>query len=186
MAFRITKSTEAAARRAQAAVSLSEFLISVGVGTLVVLVLVPLTLYSNRTFAGLANYVDLNAKSVLALDQMTRDIRQCVSLTTFAPDQLVLNDGTSATGLTFTYDPVKRTLVRQQGGKTSTLLTECDLLQFSIYQRTPLAGTYDQYPTATAATCKVVAVKFSCSRALLGIKANTESEQQAKIVMRKH
>ena len=56
--------------------SLSEFLISVGVGTLVVLVLVPLTLYSNRTFAGLANYVDLNAKKTA---DFPADVAACLA-----------------------------------------------------------------------------------------------------------
>ncbi len=165
---------------------LFELLVSIGVGTIVVLALVVLTIYSARSFAVLANYVDLNAAGSRAMDTLTRDIRQCVALTSYSTNQLVFNDGTNAAGLIFTYDPVGRTLVRRQAGYTNTLLTGCDALQFSIYQRTPLAGTYDQYATATATNCKVVAVKWTCSRTLMGVTATTETDEEAKVVIRKH
>jgi hypothetical protein len=120
------------------------------------------------------------------MDALTRDIRQCVALTSYATNQLVFDNGTNADSLIFTYDPVGRTLIRQQGGTTNILLTGCDSLQFSIYQRTPFAGTYDQYPAATATNCKVVAVKWTCSRTLLGVKATSETDEEAKVVIRKH
>ena len=106
-------------------------------------------------------------------------------MTSYATNELVFNDGTSTNGLSFTYDPAQRTLVRQRGGNSTTLLTECDGLQFSIYQRTPLSGTYDQYPTAVATNCKVVSVKWTCSRTILGLKATTETDEEAKVVIRK-
>ena len=178
--------TDSRTRQRQAAVTLTEFLVSMGIGALVVLVLVPLILWTNRSFASLTNYIDLNSRSLNALDQITRDIRKCVSLTEYSETQLVFNDGKNPAALTLTYDPLNRTLVRERDGNRTTLLTECDLLQFSIYQRTPLPGTYDQYPPATTDDCKVVAIKWGCSRTLFGRKATTESGQQAKIVMRNH
>ena len=87
-------------------------------------------------------------------------------------------------GLSFTY--TNRTLVRQQGTLSKTLLTGCDSLQFSIYQRSPIPGTYDQYAVAETTNCKVVMVTWLCSRKILGSKLTTESQQTAKIVMRKH
>src|SRR5262249_8954429 len=155
-----------------AGATLSEYLISIGIGSLLAIVLVSVTMYSNRSFASLTNDLDLSTRGMLALDQMSRDIRQCVSLTTYASNQLVFSDGTNAASMILTYNPTARTLMRQQRGRTTTLLTECDSMQFLIYQRTPLPGTYDQYPAATATNCKVVAVKWTCSRTLLGLKAN--------------
>ena len=38
---------------------LFEYIVSIAIGTLVVLVLVPLTLYSNRSFAGIVNYLEV-------------------------------------------------------------------------------------------------------------------------------
>ena len=56
---------------------------------------------------------------------------------------------------------------------------------FSLYQRNPINGTYDQYPTANPDTCKLVQLSWICSRNILGKKANTESVQSAKVVIRK-
>ncbi len=161
-------------------------MVSTAVSILVLAIVVPLSIYTGRNFAGLANYVELNASSVCALDQMTKDIRQAVSLGNYATNQLTFLMGSNVSSLTYTYDPSNQTLVRQQGTDSKTLLTGCDSLQFSIYQRSPIPGTYDQYPTANATNCKVVTVSWVCSRTILGSRVNTENEQTAKIVIRKH
>ena len=166
--------------------SLVEYLVSLGIGALILLIVAPLSLYSGRSFAGLANYVDLHSASVLALDRMSKEIRQTVGLTFYSATQLTFNDGTNRPPLRYVYSPTARTLTRIQGTQTNLLLKECDSLQFAIYQRTPLPNTYDQYPTANATNCKVVQVTWNCSRTILGAKLNTESGQSAKIVIRKH
>jgi len=177
-------SSEPARRHRRTGALLAEYLISIGIGTIVVLALVTLTVYSGRSFAGLANYVDLNGMGMLAMDTITRDVRRSTGLTSYSSNQLVFAEGTNATSLIFTYYPTSRRLVRQQGSNSNTLLTGCDSLQFSIYQRTPLAGTYDQYPTASGADCKVLAVKWTCSRTILGVKATTETDEEAKVIIR--
>jgi Tfp pilus assembly protein PilW len=183
MAFKIILSTKR--RHCQKGGTLVEYLVSMGVGTLSVMLLASLFLYCTRSFINLSNYVDLNSSSMRTLDQVSRDIRQSAALSSYTSNRLVFSDGTNANALSYTYDPAARTLVRQQGSSSKTLLTECDALEFAIYQRTPLAGTYDQYPTATATNCKVVSVKWSCSRSIMGRKANTETVQEAKIVLRR-
>lgn len=179
-------SIKSVSQRKLAGATLAEYMVSVGIGALVFLVVASLSLYSGRSFAGLANYVDLHSASVLALDRMTRDVRQTVGLVGYSTNWLVFNDGTNKPPLIYFYSPGARTLTRVQGSEINLLLKECDSLQFSIYQRTPLSGSYDQYPTANATNCKVVEVKWNCSRAILGAKMNTESGQSAKIVIRKH
>jgi Tfp pilus assembly protein PilW len=186
MEFKTTSSTEGRLRRGQMGAFLAEYVITVALSALLILVLASMALYSGRHFVAIANYTDLNSTGARALDTMTRDIRQCLALTSYTTNQLVFNDGTNANGLSFTYDPVQRTLVRAQGGQSKTLLTGCDALEFSIFQRTPQPGTYDQYPTAVATNCKVVAMKWSCSRTIFGMKATTETDEEAKVVIRKH
>ena len=163
-----------------------EYLVAMGVGGLVILALVSIMMYSSRSFAGLANYADLNSASLRALDTMTKDIRQALRLTSYSPTQVVFANGTNNQTLAFIYDPNSRTLIRKDANRTDVLLTECDSLKFSIFQRTPLPGTYDQYPAATADNCKVVMVNWVCSRKILGARFNTESVHTAKIVIRKH
>ena len=54
-----------------------------------------------------------------------------------------------------------------------------------MFQRNPVNGKYDQYPTATASQCKLVQLRWVCSRDLIHARRNTESVQSAKIVIRK-
>jgi len=162
-----------------------EYVIAVGVSSLLLAALGAVLLYSVKNSMILANYLDLNSTSLRTLDQISRDIRQCASLTSFSSNQLAFTDGTTKSNIVFTYNPSSRKLTRREHGNVTTLLTECDSLEFSIYQRTPMAGTYDQYPAATAANCKVVAIKWSCSRSIMGNRANTETVQEAKIVLRR-
>ena len=76
--------------------------------------------------------------------------------------------------------------VRTKGGVSQVLLTECDFLTFSNYQRNPYYGQYDQYPVTTSPTnSKLVSLTWVCSRKITGAKMNTESVQTAKIVIRK-
>jgi hypothetical protein len=72
-----------------------------------------------------------------------------------------------------------------KGGVTEVLLTECDNLSFAIFQRNPINGTYNQYPTASPATTKLINVTWTCSRKILGNTMNTENVQTAKVVIRK-
>jgi len=169
--------------------TLVELLVAMGVGSILFLAVGTLAFYSARSFAALSNYVELDNFSRNALDQMSREIRQADSLVSGSDQQMVFQATNPTNGsvynVTFTYDPGTRKLTRTQGAQTTTLLKECDFLKFSMYQRNPIGGTYDQYPTATPATCKLVQMSWICSRSILGKKANTESVQSAKVVIRK-
>jgi hypothetical protein len=167
-----------------------ELLVAVALGGVVLTAVMTLAFFSARSFAAMANYVDLDNGSRNALDIMSREIRQADRLVSGDEHQLVFAHTNPSNGATFTisyiYNPDNRTLTRLQPGQPRTvLLQECDLLGFSIFQRNPVGGTYDQYPTANPATCKLVQMSWVCSRTILGKKANTESVQSAKVVIRK-
>jgi hypothetical protein len=69
---------------------------------------------------------------------------------------------------------------------TTVLLKDCDFLDFQVFQRNSVNGTYDQYPATLDDTAvKLVQVSWVCSRRLIGNLLNTESVQSAKIVIRK-
>ena len=166
--------------------TLMELMVATSIGSIVSLGVASLLFYSGRSFAAMANYVDLDHRSRIALDSMSRAIRQANRLTDSTSTSLTFEDSDSGT-LSFTYDPAAKTLTRFKDGTPdpTPLLEECDFLEFSIYQRNPVGGTYDQYPTATAGTCKLVQLNWVCSRKIFGVKKNTESVQSAKIVIRK-
>lgn len=185
MDFKTTFINRTAFKSACRGATLIEFMVASGLASLVLLVLSSLTYYSARTFASIANYTDLDNKSRNALDVMTKDIRQCERLTSATDKKLVFDYG-SGVSLSYTYDSGERTLTRTLNNASKVLLTECDYLQFAIFKRNPLAGTYDQYPTTAEATnTKLVQLNWVCSRQLLGSRANTESVQSAKIVIRR-
>lgn len=167
-----------------AGLALIELLFGLGIGGLAMTVMCAATYYSSRSFAALSNYVELDADSRKALDTMTREIRQANFLTSATTNRLEFNDQ-DGQPLIYDYSPTGRLLTRTKGEATSVLLRQCDNLTFGIFQRNPLGGTYDQYPSATATNAKVIQVTWTCSRAIFGKTANTESVQSAKIVIRK-
>jgi hypothetical protein len=165
--------------------TLVEMAIALGIASLGMLIVASLTSYTARSFAALANYTDLDRMSRNALDTMSQQIRQTRRLMDGTTNRLVFEDSDGGT-LQFFYDSGSRTLRRtKDGGASKLLLSNCDQLSFSMYQRNPVGGTYEVYPTATPATCKLIQLKWTCSRDLIRASANTESVQSSKIVIRK-
>jgi prepilin-type N-terminal cleavage/methylation domain-containing protein len=173
-------------KASQAGMTLVEFMVASAITSLLGLGVASLLFYSGRSFAAIANYVELDHSSRMALDRMSREIRQANRLTAFTSTSLTFEDADGGQ-LSYTYNTTAKTLTRTKDGvaDSSPLLEECDFLQFSIFQRNSVGGTYDQYAAATASTCKLVQLNWVCSRKIFGIPKNTESVQSAKIVIRK-
>jgi hypothetical protein len=171
------------ARRRHGA-SLIETLVAVSAGMLIMGAIGTFSLFTARSFVSSGNYADLDRNSFAALDTLTRDIRQSRELLAFSTNKLTLRDNDNAT-LIYEYDPATQRLLRKKNGVTQVLLTECDYLNFAVYQRTPASG-WTWYPVATNAisTTKLIDVSWKCSRKILGAKINTESVQTAKVVIR--
>lgn len=181
-----TTFTERTGKQARAGFTLIETLFAAGVTCLCLSTLGVFFLFTTHGFATLFNYVDLDDCNRIAIDQLTRDVRQADSVTGFTTNQLVLQDG-DGLALSWTYDPTNRTLTRiKQNGDTTMVLHECDKLSFDVRQRNVVSNSYDVYPIATnAATAKVINVYWTCSRQIFGRKEETESVQTARIVIRK-
>ena len=185
MVFKITSIKRLREKR-QAGMTLIELMVSVAISGIVLLAVAMLVFYTGRSFAAMANYVDLDAKSRNALDTMSREIRQTKRVITGTSTNLVFEDF-DGLNLEYTYDAGARTLTRIKNGvpDAEPLLTECNSLEFEMYQRNPKSGNYDQYATADEATCKLIQLRWVCSRDLIMARRNTESVQSAKIVIRK-
>jgi hypothetical protein len=177
------KTTSTKTRRA--GVGVMEMVIALGIGSVALLIMASLSNFTARSFAGLANYSDLDRMSRNALDTMSQQIRQTRRLTDGSTNRLVFEDSDGGT-LQYLYSSDAKTLRRIKTGEPSkVLLTNCKQLTFSMYQRNPVAGSYDAYPTAAPATCKLIQLKWTCTRDLRVADANSESVQSAKIVIRK-
>jgi len=185
MAFKIT-STNARSAGTRAGFTLVELLFSLGITTMCLAALATFLVFSTHSFATLFNYVDLDDSNRIAMDQLTRDVRQALGVASFTTNSLTLTDSDNL-ALTYSYDADARTLTRsKENGPTTVLLRECDRLSFVLGQRNPIGGSYDVYPAATdGLTAKVINVSWSCSRKLFGYTEDTESVQTARIVIRK-
>jgi hypothetical protein len=161
-------------------------LVAVGVTALLFLAVCAFCEFSGRSVAALFNYVDLDDVNRIAMDHLTRDVRQANRVKDWSTNSLVLEDS-DGLDLSYVYSPSTHTLTRTKTGESTNkvVLTECDRLSFWIGQRNTVVGSYDVYPVATPGTAKVVNVSWACSRSIFGRKENTESVQTARIVIRK-
>ncbi len=179
------------------AFALTEVLMAVGLAGLFFLIICGFSMFCSRSFAALYNYVDLDDVNRVAIDQLTRDVRQANRVSYYGTNGMALTlEATDNNGLTnsisYVYSPNTRTLTRSLGlatglSDTTTLLKECDRLEFRLGQRNTDVGGYYVFPPQTADinVAKVINVSWVCSRSLFGRKENTESVQTARIVIRK-
>jgi hypothetical protein len=160
-----------------------EVVVALGICGVILLVLVNLSVSSGRSLAEMVHYVDLDHHNRIALDVMTRDVRQMRHLSDYRTNAISFMDHDNQV-LTFDYSPGDRTLTRIHAGRTNTLLKDCNFLRFDIYQRTPRTNSYALYPATELTNCKVISITWNCSRSLFGLPANNEQAQTARIVMR--
>ena len=180
--FVAPESRTIATRGASRASTLLEMVIAMGIVTLLASAVVAIAMSSGRSFAEIMNYIDLGRDNRYAVDRVTRDLRQMSYLSAFDTNSLTFVDPNGST-VRYQYDPQARVLVRTQDGVSSTLLSQCDSLQFGIFERPPLTNTFDLVTATEATNCKVVSLTWNCSRGLLG-RTHTESAQTARIVLR--
>ena len=163
--------------------TLVEAIVAVGISSIVFAALAAFTLYSARSFAAIGNYVDLDNTSRKAVDLMTKEIRQTAALSDYQTNALTFTDYDSKP-LQYTYVPAERELRRVKDALSTVLLRGCESLEFHMYQRTPQPGTNSFYATTVAAQCKIIDMKWRCSRSIFREKDNTETVQSAQVVLR--
>ena len=165
--------------------TLVEALITTAITLLVAAVVAILYFYSSRSFLTLTNYNEMCQRSQLALDKMSKDIRQAKKITAFSTNSITFTDA-DGNSLRFSYDAGQKTLSRITGGKTTVYLTNCNSLQFWIYQPTPTPGAFACYAPDSFATARVVQITWACSRPIMGKQTTTETMESAQIAMRNH
>jgi prepilin-type N-terminal cleavage/methylation domain-containing protein len=172
-------------RKIRQAFTLVELMVSSSLGLVLATAIISLSYFTSRSFAAMSNYTDLALSGRMALDKISRDIRQQRVLTAYATNSISLQDGSGNT-LQYTYNPNARTLVRVSGGQTNTYLTQCDSLQFWIYQHSVISNTFDCSTPAFVTNARLVQVTWTCSRQILGLKVNTDVAESAEIALRNH
>src|SRR5258706_3386865 len=161
-----------------AAFTLTEVMVSSALALLALTALTMFSFFSSRSFAAISNYVLLNQHSELALDKMSREIRQSHRLTAFSTNAFTFLDANSNT-VQYIYSSPLRSLLRVSGGVTNAYLANCDSLTFYMYQHTPMSNSFDCYLPAYVTNARLIQVKWSCSSKILGVKANTENMESS-------
>jgi Tfp pilus assembly protein PilW len=161
--------------------TLPELMVTIGVASLLLMVVATVFATSARSFVTMGNYVNMDANSRNAMDHMTTAIRQAGALTEFSATHLkfATTPGQTNSFLVYDWDSTGRSLTEWKTGDTltNTLLTECDQLAFSLFNSS-FASTTNLSQT------KGLSVNWKCSRTILSRKSTTEDMQQALIVIR--
>jgi hypothetical protein len=163
-----------------------ETLIALGIGSMVLAQICALWFYSTRSFAAQASYASLDQDSQRTLDWMSRDVRQATNLVSFATNAISFKN---LAGQTITYSKgpgsTDKRFWRITPTSRTVLLRDCDWVNFKMFQRTPISGSYDQYSTTNMATCKLIEVNWKCSRRPYPTASvQTEYMQSARVVLR--
>jgi len=169
--------------RGRAGFTLVELMTAAALGALGAAVIALLYVVCTRSFLGLNNYTALCQQSQLALDKMSKDIRQAHSLTAYATNSLTFLD-VNGNALQYAFNPANGTLVRTSGGTNTTYLTNCNSLQFFIFQHTAISNTFDCYLPAVVTNARVIQVTWSCAKKIMGTTANTENIESAQYTLR--
>ena len=181
MVFKLTNNSR------RFAYTLPEVLVAGFIGSILMAFASSYYLFSLRSFSAMAGYTELNFRSRLASDLISRDLRSALSVQSLVNNQLVLNEP-GGTNISYTYNPAGGKLVRQDGVRTQVLLTGIapDSFAFSFYGRsTNAAPAYEAFPTNAPNAAKLVGFKWSCARpGAAGAPGASEGIQMAIVNLR--
>jgi hypothetical protein len=166
--------------KAARGMTVPEMVVSVGVGSLILMVMAVVFTSSARSFAALGHYVSMDRNSRHAMDRMTREIRRAGDLIEFSSTHLkFVGYGQTNSFLVYDWNANSRQLTEWKTGQATTnvLLSECDNLAFDM-SRVSLV------PTTIISEGKAIKVNWKCSRTILGKKLTSEDMGQALIIIR--
>ena len=171
--------------RRRRAFTLVEVMVATALWLMAVTVMALVAYFTSRSFVAATNYTDMALLSRMALDNMSRTIRQSRQVTAYSTNSITLLDA-NGNSVQYTLNPATGTLISVVGGATNTYLTSCNSLQFWIYQRTPKSNSLSCYTPAYVTNAKLVQVTWSCSRQIFGVNVNNEIVESASICLRNH
>lgn len=179
----------------QRGLTLIEMLIATGIGAIMILIIVTLTVYAERSFAVTSSHVDLESRSRLTLDKLRSQLDQATAVIAFQTNlpvkSLTVTNSLEGYTLTLSWDADDRKLTLETIGPTpaddrsETLLRNCDRWDFTLCNRAPVVGpTMVSFNSVSnIADCKLIVMSWSCSQKLIG-KMETENVQEAQIALR--
>lgn len=184
------------AKRGAPGVSLIEMIVSLGIGSIVLVVIGLLSLFGLRSFLVMGNCAALDDKNRLVADQITRELRQATGVLSFQADadgqSLVLTNSLEGYGVTYRWRADARTLACEKADQPEFIcLRDCNSWEVLFLQNIPQASATQPFLPATNALgnvdldqARVVSLSWKCSRPVPGSKIKTESAQTLQVVLR--
>ena len=178
-------------RQSWHAFTLVETMVATALFCVAGLALATIFLFSVRSFAAMSNYSELDQENRHAMDLLTRELRQARQITGYVTNangnsiSLLNGDGQQ---VSYSFDARNHELVRTVAGDPTVLLTNCSLLNFSLFQRNPSNANFGVFPLASGnwtQSVKVVQLTWRTGRTLPSGAVNSENIQTARIVIRK-
>jgi len=176
--------------------SLMEMIVAVAIASMVLVVLGLLSLNGLQSFLLIGNSTALDARSRLAADQITRELRQAAGVVQYEVDAesrtLVLTNRLEGSLVQFTWSAADRTLTCEKSGQPAvTCLTDCDSWSAEFFQNQPLPSVTQPYLPATNGVgqpdleqARIVSLSWVCSSPVLGSKIKTQSAQSIMVALR--
>jgi Tfp pilus assembly protein PilW len=182
--------------RRQAGLSLVEMAVSLGVASIALVVIGLLSLHGLRSFAVMGSFADVDEKGRLAVDRISRDLRQATGVLRYQSNAdrktLVLTNALAATAVTYVWDADTRTLTSEERGELpSVCLSDCESWSAAFFQDLPQPSTVLPLLPATNSAgqpdlklARVVKLTWRCSRRVPGTQVTTESAPSVLVVLR--
>lgn len=191
-------------RRRPAGFTLAEALIAFGLSGIIVAGVLVGFIGNGQSLLCLSNYTKLSQDSQNTIDQMTREIRGVSCLTNYTTSVLtgsslpwfttVTNSltfipvggyGTNTNAwITYYFNPTSQTLSRIQFGVSQVLLSNCQFLNFQMFQRNQSNGTFIPIPTTSPAQTKLVKVNWITAIINPLMPSQTNTVESAEVVIR--
>jgi prepilin-type N-terminal cleavage/methylation domain-containing protein len=168
----------------QAGFTLAELLVATALSSTVLLSVMVLYGFANRSFACILNYAQMEQEAREAVDKMSLEVRRAKELTGSTATSLTFRDSDDRL-LTYAYDAGRRVLERTKGGQTTVLARGIDTLSFSLFARVPTSDSYDLDMAASVDDCKLIQMNWEASRDVLGEIWNTKQVVMATLGMRR-
>lgn len=179
--------TTSVRRQRTVAMTLVELMVAIGVGSIVLAIVSILTVVGARSFASVGNYVILEQKSGVGVDEITRELRQASGVVSWQtngmPKWLIV---TNSDGYTVKYSlDTDRQMTMKKSNQTEpdVLLDGCDSWNFSLLNGAPTANGFSV--ATNKDDCKIISMSWKCSRFMGRTNSvNTEAVQTARVVLR--
>ncbi|HEX5222540.1 MAG TPA: hypothetical protein VFZ59_23495 [Verrucomicrobiae bacterium] len=176
--------------------SLVELAVTLGIGSIVLVVLGMLSYCGLQSFLVMGNCAALDEKSRLASDQIKRELRQATRVLRYdvqpEGNRLVLTNSLEGYSVAYYWNAETRTVSCDRTDQSPSIcLTDCDAWDATFFQNVPLASMVSPYLAATNATglldlkqARIVSLSWKCSRPVAVSKARTESAHSLRVALR--